>query len=153
MVQLTCASGTGFDLHPELAAAHDLVILDIDGMENVAAHLHALACMYPALIYVCGENKLAFLVQSLCGTACDILLKPLSSEELVAATQKTLRTQDQSRCQALKYRKMRELVRRVVRERRDLSRRMELVCRDLVEAHRRLTYRFVELQKTQSGQA
>jgi hypothetical protein len=45
---------------------------------------------------------------------------------------------------------MRELVRHVIRERRDLNRRIELVCRDLVEAHRRLVHRVVEFKGSQS---
>ncbi len=43
---------------------------------------------------------------------------------------------------------MRELVRRVIRERRDLNRRVELVCRDLVGAHRRLVTRVLSSEGT-----
>ena len=52
---------------------------------------------------------------------------------------------------AARYRRLRELVHRVIRERRDLNRRIELVCRDLVEAHRRLVHRVVESEGMRSS--
>ena len=134
-----------------MADSHDLVVLDVDGVDDSASWLLSLANAKPAVICVCSENSLAALVQATRGTAGEILLKPILSEQLLETTREALRCKEQSLQLATKYRKMRQLVRRVVRERRDLNRRIELVCRDLVEAHRRLTYRFVELQKTQSN--
>ena len=41
----------------------------------------------------------------------------------------------------VKHKNLRQLVRRVLSERRDLNRRIDLVCKDLVGAHRRLVQR------------
>ncbi len=120
-------------------------------MEGCEAKLGVYANLTPALICICDSKNLAACVKALSGTGHEILPKPFSSEALLDASEKALRRREQSLQMAAKYRKMRQLVRRVVRERRDINRRVELVCRDLVEAHRRLTHRFVELQKSHSA--
>jgi FixJ family two-component response regulator len=129
-VQLTCVSNANFVFDREMACLHDLVILDVDGVEDFSSLLRSLGNAQPAVICVCGEKNLSALVQATRGSSGEILLKPIMSEELLEATQNALRGKEQSLQLATKYRKMRELVRRVVRERRDLNRRIELVCRD-----------------------
>jgi hypothetical protein len=42
-------------------------------------------------------------------------------------------------------------VRHVIRERRELNERVDLICRDLVGAHRRLVHRMLDREKGQTG--
>jgi FixJ family two-component response regulator len=121
--------------------------VDADGIADCEAILDSFANLVPSLICICDSKNLPACVKAFSGTGHEILPKPFSSEALLEASEKTLRRSEQSLQMAAKYRKMRQLVRRVVRERRDINRRLELVCRDLVEAHRRLTYRFVQMQQ------
>ena len=83
----------------------------------------------------------------------DLFVKPFPFQDLLDATQRAVVGNDLKRQHAVKYRRMRELVRHVIRERRDLNRRTELVCRDLVEAHRRLVHRVLAIEGTRTGQA
>lgn len=129
----------------------DLVVVDFDGLSQPAALIEKVRCLSAAVVCVVSQANVAALVASMCGTACTILLKPLSLDEMVSAARNLLTARDRTVRLATKYRKMRELVRRAVQERRDLNSRIELVCRDLVEAHRRLTHRFVEIQRAQPG--
>ncbi|MGD2109633.1 MAG: hypothetical protein PVI86_09600, partial [Phycisphaerae bacterium] len=71
----------------------------------------------------------------------DLFPKPFPVAELLDAADRLLHGQDVRRQHAVKYRRMRGLLRRVLRERRDLSKRIDLICRDLVQAHRRLLER------------
>ncbi len=135
---------------------HSLVILDVDDLSDMTATLRTIAGSKPALLCICSEKNLAKFVQAsretsgyFMGAGCNVILKPVRADELLDLAQRAMWEKEQFGLLAEKYRKMRQLVRRVVRERRDINRRVELVCRDLVEAHRRLTYRFVELQKSQ----
>ena len=83
----------------------------------------------------------------------DVLCKPFPIDELLEVTDRALSGQRLRRTRSAKYRRMRQMVQRVLRERRDLSnrlaacqKRIDLVCRDLVGAQRRLTHRFAQLQ-------
>ena len=57
-----------------------------------------------------------------------------------AAAQRALVRRHQQR----RYRRLRRLSSRIVRERRDLRQRIDLVCRDFVQAYRRLAQRVSE---------
>lgn len=149
--QQTCMSSAAFARNPFDADLFDLVVLDADGAEDISSLLRVFATARPGLICLCSRHELAGLVQVARGIDCEFLPKPVSSSELFDVAEEVLRERELALLLSTKYKNMRRLVRRVVRERRDLNRRVELVCRDLVEAHRRLTYRFVELQKAQSS--
>lgn len=151
--QLTCTSLVGYVKQADDFDAHDLLILDADDHLDLFASNGPLWNAKPAVIWVCQENNLSSLFQAVRGTTIHIsshhvIFKPVVPGELLDAAQQTMREIQQGSLRAEKYRKMRKLMRRVVRERRDINRRVELVCRDLVEAHRRLTYRFVQMHKS-----
>ncbi len=76
----------------------------------------------------------------------ELLIKPFPVEQLADAAARLLHGLELHRRHLAKYRRMRELVRRVIRERRDLNQRIELICRDLVGSHRRLVYRVLDFE-------
>ena len=78
----------------------------------------------------------------------DLLTKPFPVADLLDASDRALCGHHIRRDYAVRYHRMRDLVRKAVRERRELNKRIELVCKDLVGAHRRLAHRVVELGKT-----
>ncbi|MEK6675370.1 MAG: response regulator [Planctomycetota bacterium] len=80
----------------------------------------------------------------------DVFIKPFAMEKLLDRIEVLLREFSLRRRHVSKYHGMRELVRRVIRERRDVHRRTELVCRDLVGAHKRLVHRVLEFEGTQT---
>ena len=83
----------------------------------------------------------------------DLFRKPFPVASLLDAAEQALHNYRLRRQQAAKYRRMRDLVRQALRERRDLNRRMELLCRDLVGAHRRLVRRVLALEETKPRQS
>lgn len=136
---------------PTELESSSLVIIDVESMPRLSAAMTVLENAGVPVICAAREQDLVHLVKAMPTAGIPILIKPLQSEVVVETVDTTLRREVQARTLAEKYRKMRQLVRRVIRDRRDINRRVELVCRDLVEAHRRLTYRFVEIQKTQAA--
>ncbi|GAF86586.1 unnamed protein product, partial [marine sediment metagenome] len=78
----------------------------------------------------------------------DLLIKPFPVTDLLDAAERALRSQEVRQAHTAKYHRMRKLLRRVLRERRELNQRVELVCRDLVGAQRRLMHRVFDSQET-----
>lgn len=152
---VTCVAGAEACLGTDLYDPHDLVIAewtleDSDGLE-LTEHLHILSPR-PVILLV-DEPTSEDTVAALRAGVCDVFVKPFSISDLIDAADRALKTFQLKRRQAAKYRRMRELVRRVIRERRDLNHRMELVCKDLVEAHRRLAQRVLSLDASNPGPA
>jgi FixJ family two-component response regulator len=150
-IQVTCLSseeGCSFPAEVEAACA---LILDAESAPLLSSGLKAAKVAGRPVLCLAREQDLAGAVRLMPSLPFPILLKPLQAELVLEHVDATLRREAQARMLAGKYGRMRRLVRRVVRERRDINRRVELVCRDLVEAHRRLTHRVVELHQTRSG--
>lgn len=78
----------------------------------------------------------------------DVFRKPFRVGDFLDAVNRALQGHALRRQRAGKYRRMRAMVRRAIRERRELARRTELVCRDLVGAHRRLVHRVLNHEST-----
>ena len=79
----------------------------------------------------------------------DLFQKPFPIEDLLESVDQLLCDHKLMQRRAAKYHRMRALVRRVIRERRDLRRRIDLVCRDLVGAQRRLVTRVLSFGTAQ----
>ena len=148
---MTCLSSIDADEVATTVQPGNLVILDVEAIPRPSTVLTAIENAGLPVICVAREPGLASLLRAMPAGGLPILVKPLVSNCVLDLVGTTLRREVQARTLADKYRRMRQLVRRVVRERRDVNRRVELVCRDLVEAHRRLTQRFVEMQKSQAA--
>ena len=147
----TCVADAESCLDVELVDPHDIVIAELelpdsDGLE-LADKLLALNNR-PVLLLADELNCDDVLAAMRLGVR-DVFPKPFPVESLLDATDRALQGYDLRRRRAVKYRRMRDLVRRVVRERRDLNRRMELICRDLVGAHRRLVHRVLTIEGVQ----
>lgn len=148
--QVTCVDTAEACIETDLYDPHDLVIAewalaDSDGLE-LAEHVHILSPRPVILLTQVAKNGDA--VAALRAGVCDIFTKPFSIEDLLDAVERAYAAHQLKRQHSAKYRRMRELVRHVIRERRDLNRRMELVCKDLVEAQRRLVQRVLALEST-----
>lgn len=68
----------------------------------------------------------------------DILIKPFEMDQLAAAVRKATEHYRARRRERSRHRRLRKLVARIICERRDLARRIDLICRDFVLAHKRL---------------
>jgi DNA-binding NtrC family response regulator len=166
---LTCVSDAERCLDVELSDPHDLVISELDltpsptslrradGPVRVGDGLklceQLLGLSNRPVILLADHLTCDEAVSALRIGVRDVMPKPFPVGQLLEAADRALSGLHLRRTRAAKYRHMRSIVRRVVRERRDLQQRLtacqqrvELVCRDLVGAQRRLTHRLAKLQ-------
>ena len=68
----------------------------------------------------------------------DILMQPFDIADLMDLAKRTAERRFRCRHRRRRYRRLRSMVSRIIRERRDLRQRMDLICRDLVYAYRNL---------------
>ncbi len=71
----------------------------------------------------------------------DVLSEPVDADRLQAAVERGLRQDIRERRRQQREQRYRSLLRQVLRDRRELHQRMDLICRDMVGAHRRLFHR------------
>lgn len=153
--QVTCVSNAESCLNTDLYDPHDLVIAewDLDDSDGLQLTEHLTILSPRPIILLADEPSSRDAIEAMRLGVRDLFVKPFPFQDLLDATERAVVGNDLKRQHAVKYRRMRELVRHVIRERRDLNRRTELVCRDLVEAHRRLVHRVLAMEGTQTGQA
>lgn len=145
---VTCVSDGESCLEVDLGDPHDLIISefalpDTDGLE-LAEKLLTLSNR--PVILLADEPTYDQAVEAIRLGIRDFFRTPFPVEELLDAAERLLHGHDLRRQHAVKYRRMRGLLRRVLGERRDLNRRIELICRDLVQAHRRLLNRVLTVE-------
>jgi DNA-binding response OmpR family regulator len=137
---LTCVPDATACLDAELLEPHDLVVaaLDLPDSDGLALSEH-LATLGPRpVILLASDPDSNDVLTALRLGVRDVLCKPFPLAELLDSADDALRDYTLHRQHMAKYHRMRELVRHVIRERRELNRRTELVCKDLVGAHKRL---------------
>ena len=76
----------------------------------------------------------------------DFLPAPVDVEHLFTAIGTALRRSAAERRRIRREHRNRSLIRRVLRDRRNLNQRIDLICRDMVGAHRRLFHRVLTAQ-------
>jgi DNA-binding response OmpR family regulator len=143
---LTCVGSAEDALDVEMVEPHDIVIaeLALPGMDGLTLTRHLMELSDRPVIIMAEEPGVSHAIEAMRLGARDLFPKPFAISELLESMQRALGAGQQARCAKVKYRRLRQLVRRVIRERRELNRRVELVCRDLVGAHRRLVDRVLE---------
>ncbi len=148
---LTCVASGNACLDAELTDPHDLVIAenDLGDMDGVTLAEKLMSLAIRPVVLLVGDAEYGHAVGALRAGVADIFRKPFPIEKLLESTGELLRDHGILRQRAAKYHRMRKLVRHVIRERRDLRRRIELICRDLVGAQRRLVHRVLAIGEGQ----
>ena len=150
---LTCVGDATACLDVEMVDPHDLVIAELSLKEMNGLELAGrLMTLSPGkVILLADDPTYADAITAMRLGVGDLFRKPFAVERLLDAVQRLLYGSKLQRQHAAKYHRMRKLVRRVIRERRDLNRRIELICRDLVGAQRRLVHRVLALEGPESN--
>lgn len=131
----------------ELSRPQDVILADLllpDG-EATGLQRQLRGISSASFVLMSGVPTVNRVVEAMRLGAMDFLVKPFDLGQLTASVSDALaRHQDLSRAQ-VRYLRMRRLAKRILHDRRELRRRVDLVCRDLVQAYRRLARRVVEL--------
>jgi FixJ family two-component response regulator len=74
----------------------------------------------------------------------DMMTKPFDLSHLTSTIKQLLDEQRQQQAKQQRSHRLRTLAGRIVRERRELRQRLDLLCRDFVHAHQRLAEKVVK---------
>lgn len=152
---LTCVADAVSCLDVEMLDPHDLVIaeLDLSGSCGLKLAEQLKGLSQRPVILLADDLSSDTAVEAMRAGVTDLYRKPFPIERLLDTVEEVLRDFDLQKRRAAKHRRTRELVRRVIRERRDLNQRVDLICRDLVEAQRRLVHRVLAIEERQAPQS
>jgi DNA-binding NtrC family response regulator len=133
-------------LGEELTTRHDLLLAsmqlpDGEGLELVRRVSENNPC--PAILMADGPTVGDAIAAVRLGVV-DILTKPFDLEYLASTIRRAVIDHRSRRRERVRHKRLRKLVARIICERRDLAKRMDLICRDFVQAHRRLAEKVVQ---------
>lgn len=141
--QITCVARGKDALDIDRVDSHHLVLTehalpDMSGFELAGT---LLAVRRRPLILIGGEPSVDELLRAMRLGVSDYLPAPVDTDHLRLTVMKCLHGAALERRRNHRERKLRSLLRRVLSDRRNLNQRMDLLCRDMVGAHRRLLHR------------
>jgi DNA-binding NtrC family response regulator len=139
-VSVTHVSSAADALREELTTRHGLIftslaLADEDGLNLVRALREHNDC---PVVLLADSPTVEEAIEAMRLGVCDILNKPFEMEYLASVVKHTAGHDRIRRRERSRHRRLRKLVARIICERRDLARRIDLICHDFVQAHRRL---------------
>ncbi|HOA74011.1 MAG TPA: response regulator [Phycisphaerae bacterium] len=141
--RVTVAADAAAAVREELTATHDVLVVATELPD--AAWMDLVRELRRAnrgpLILLAQEPTGAEMIEAIRAGVTDVLVKPFDLADLVERVDRAARRAFRSRRRRLRNRRLRKLTGRIIRERRDLRRRIDLICRDFVHAYRRLAQR------------
>lgn len=78
--------------------------------------------------------------------AAEIFGRPFDTSAILAAVRRLIERRREQKLQATRHLRLRRLSSRLIRDRRELRQRVDLICRDVVHAYRRLVEKTVQLR-------
>ncbi|UCD29826.1 MAG: response regulator [Planctomycetota bacterium] len=136
----------GEGLREELTTQHEVVIAslslpDTDGLAFVGELRNSNKC---PVILTAQDPSVDEAVEAIRLGVSELLIKPFDLAYLSEVVDTLAQREVKRRRQRLRYRRLRHIASRIIRERKDLNRRMDLICRDFVHAYRRLAKKVTE---------
>lgn len=147
---VTCVADAESCLDIDLIAPHDLVIseMHLEDSTGIVLAEKLLSLGNRPIILLGEEPSTEEAIAALRTGVRDVFVKPFPVSDLLDAAEGLMSGHEVRRQHAVKYSRMRDMVRRVIRERRDMNRRIELLCKDLVGAQKRLVHRVAQYERT-----
>jgi len=138
--QVTHVASVADALREELTASHDVVLAsmalpDSDGL-TLARELRVTNDC--PVILMADNPTVAEAIEAIRVGVTDLLTKPFDMAHMSAAVRQAAERESKRQREQLRHRRLRRVASRIVRERRDLRQRLDLICRDLVHAYRGL---------------
>lgn len=136
-------------IREELTTRHEVVLADLrlpdaDGLTLV----RELRMTNPApVILLADQPTLDDAREAIRLKVTELLVKPFDLADLSCLVESAVESERVARRQRRRYRQARRIARRIVEERQDLHLRMDLICRDFVQAYRRLAQKVADSGK------
>jgi len=145
--EVTVAGSCHEAVDVELSRPQDLILADLylpDG-DAIGLMRQLQGISEVPFVLMSGVPTIGRVVEAMRLGAADFLSKPFELSHLTSAVSHALGKHRQQERMRIRYQRMRRLAKQILRDRRQLQERVDLVCRDLVHAYRRLAKRVVEL--------
>ncbi len=138
--RLTIAATASAAMREELTGGHDLLIIsaELPDDEDLSLLRELRVTNDAPIIILARQTRVEDVLTALRAGAIDWFEKPFDLADLTTTIRETIESRLQIRTELARARRLRKVARRIIREREDLNARMDLLCRDLVQAYRRL---------------
>lgn len=117
----------------------DRNLTDGDGLDLLAGD----AISMPPLILLDDNPDAQRVLDAIRLGAADVLTAPLNHDYLIIAVHRVVDARRMNRREAARTKRLRRLSSRLIKDRRELRRRVDLICSDLVGAYQRLAEKVV----------
>jgi len=146
----TCAATGAEALEFNRIEAHHVLVagLDLGDMSGLDLAQWAFSSRRRPFILIGDAPRSGDLIRAIRQGAVDFLPVPVDGRRYVESLAATIRRESARWRRARRVQRDREVIRRVLQDRQQLNQRIELICRDMVGAHRRLFHRVLEYQQT-----
>ena len=98
------------------------------------------------VIFLADELETDEVIEAMRLGVIDLFRKPFQFLDLVAVARQAAEDEAQGRRDDAKQRRMRRVASRIIQNRREVQQRMDLICRDFVQAYRRLAEKVTEAE-------
>ena len=146
--QITCVATAEDALDVEIIEPHQIVVADtaLPRMDAITLTRRLMDLQDRPVILMGREPNAAEIIAAMRSGAIDYFTKPFELDAMLTSVERAIERDNCVRSQTQRYHRMRHLVRRVIKERRELNERVDLICRDLVGAHKRLVLRVLDYE-------
>jgi len=95
------------------------------------------------VIYLDDGRDAERILESFRAGAANVVAEPIDAAELVGVIREAVRSSRRRRRTRMRHRRLRRISTRMLKDRREMRQRVDLICRDLVSAYRRLAEKVV----------
>lgn len=146
-VEVSVARTASEGLKLDLNHGHDVILADMklpdgDGLDLVR-QLRDIS--NPQIVLMTGHPTTGQAIEGMRLGVRDLISKPFDLTHLTATIRTLLEDHAKASARDLRNRRLRVLSGRIIRERRHLRKRLDLLCRDLVHAYRNLADKVVDI--------
>ena len=149
---ITCVSSAEDALDVEIVEPHTIVVASslLPGMDVVTMTRQLTELADRPVILLGSSPSAEDVIDAMRAGAADYFAKPFEISMLLDAMERAMAVHANARTLIRRHQHLRSLVRRVIRERRELNQRVDLICKDLVGAHKRLVLRVLDRENATS---
>ncbi len=137
-------------LREELTARHDVMLIaaDLPDGDGLSLLRQLRVSNRAPAILTAGALTAEQTLEALRLGVVEVFARPFDMARLAQTVREVGERRIRARRRHSRYRRLRKLTARIIRERRDLRQRMDLICRDFVYAYRRLAQRVADADLT-----
>ncbi len=142
--QVTRVSSATDAMREELTARHDVVVASMSSPDTLAFTRELRVRNRCPVILLADHPTTDEAIEAIRLGVTDLLVRPFDISDMVAVVQEAAQRHRKRQRNRVRYRRLRRVSSRIIRERHDLRQRMDLICQDLVRAHRELAQKVAE---------